>query len=84
MSTKRSAVVSKNSSLAPAVESLELLTANEVCHLLKLSKKSLQRRRRAGTLPFIVLGQNCIRFKRSAIELLVMTGEVSQRTRKAA
>jgi len=77
MSTKRSAVVSKTSSLVPAVESLELLTANEVCHLLKLSKKSLQRRRNSGSIPFIMLGQNCIRYKRSAIESLIRVGEVA-------
>jgi len=76
MSTKRSAVVSKNSSLVPAVESLELLTANEVCNLLCVSKKTLQRRRRSGSIPFVILGTNCIRFRRSALEQLLRTHEV--------
>lgn len=59
----------------PAVEADEVLTADEVAALLKVSKKTVLRQARTGDLPAVKVGWSW-RFLRS--QLLVRFGEVGQ------
>jgi len=49
-----------------------LLTTNEACELLRCSKPTLHRWKRAGIIPFVRIGSN-IRYKQSDLEKLIET-----------
>lgn len=57
-------------------DSLQLLTSSDVSRLLKISGKTIQRKRKDGSLPFVMLG-GTVRFRRSAIAKLLDASAVA-------
>ena len=55
---------------------LEFLTSRDVCALLKISSKTLERLRKKRALNFVRLG-GAYRFRRSAVDLFLSQREVT-------
>ena len=53
-----------------------LLTATEVCDLLQISRRTLQRLCAYRKLSFIRIGQNTVRFRREIVDVFLRSREV--------
>ena len=53
------------------------LTKAEVCELLRISERTLERRVKAGLIPTVNLGGRVVRFPAKAIERLCETGSAA-------
>ncbi len=73
--------MSEHISRAPAAPAIRdrLLTTDEVCRLLAISRSTLHQLRRRGVIEAVIVGTRTVRFRASDIERLIEHGAEVER-----